>query len=154
MVGAISGVKAAIYDYPSCKPGCLVNNGGCPGGTPCHQVDGRIYREAGQCYRAIGGCYGCLGNAADHPDALTPVQCQAPDQNGVSGDYTLGEVVDVDQGCLSFCPNQRCKKPIHTTLLMPGVSERKSRTARALFQHMASETGGKFREPFPPRESL
>jgi len=56
------------------------------------------------------------------------------------------------QACLSFCPNQQCEKPIHTTLFMPGVSELGSRGARALLKHMASETGGKFREPFSPPE--
>ena len=51
-------------------PGCLVDNGGCPNGVPCHQVDRRFYRitvpgdqynpPREWCYRASGYCYGCL----------------------------------------------------------------------------------------------
>ena len=64
-----------VYDYPSCRPACLVNNGGCPGGEGCHQVSGRIYRFQGTCYRAVGGCWGCLESPTNYPEALSPVQC-------------------------------------------------------------------------------
>jgi len=64
-----------VYDYPSCRPACLVNNGGCPGGEGCHQVSGRIYRFQGTCYKAVGGCWGCLESPTNYPEALSPVQC-------------------------------------------------------------------------------
>jgi len=50
--------------------------------------------------------------------------------------------------CLNFCPNQRCEKPVHTTLFMPG-SGSAANGPRRLLQLIASKTGGKFREPFP-----
>jgi len=59
-----------LFDFPACAPGCLVDNGGCPNGVPCHQVDRRFYRitvpgdqynpPREWCYRASGYCYGCL----------------------------------------------------------------------------------------------
>jgi len=61
---------APYYSYPACLPGCLVNNGGCPGGTPCHQVSGRMYKVGSTCYLAQGGCWGCLANPAKHTTAF------------------------------------------------------------------------------------
>jgi hypothetical protein len=59
----VSGTDT-FYDYPSCKPDCLFNNGGCPGGVPCHQIIDAVYRindnYSDKCYKALSNCWGCL----------------------------------------------------------------------------------------------
>jgi len=53
--------------------------------------------------------------------------------------------------CLDFCPSGKCEKPIHTTLFMPQLRvDTRYNKAKHQLQLIAQETGGKFREPFPP----
>eukprot|EP00483_Globobulimina_turgida_P012889 UN12913 len=56
---------------------CLVNNGGCPGEVPCHQVKDRIYEVNGVCYTALTGCLGCLANPGAYPQHLKLTKCRA-----------------------------------------------------------------------------
>jgi len=53
---------AEYYEYPSCKPDCLQNRGGCPNNVPCHQLLDSVYRieATGNCYLALTTCWGCL----------------------------------------------------------------------------------------------
>jgi len=63
-----------VHDFPSCKPNCLTNNGGCPGGVNCHQIQNDIYKVNGKCYQAISGCFGCLEMGPDnYPQHLRPL---------------------------------------------------------------------------------
>lgn len=69
-----SGIN--IYDYPDCRPDCLVDLGGCPSSYGnCHQIEGAIYRVDGKCYMAIGRSWGALHIPGLHPDLLQPVSC-------------------------------------------------------------------------------
>eukprot|EP01083_Nonionella_stella_P239159 837370_1 len=69
--------QCCVFDYPSCKPDCLENYGGCPNNIPCHQEKGLLYEVNGKCYTALTGCWGCLDNPEAHPTALKPTECAA-----------------------------------------------------------------------------
>jgi hypothetical protein len=74
-------VAPVVVDWPSCKPNCYSDPTGCPGGVPCHQTQGTIYKitATGLCYKAISACYGCLEmNPAGYPDHLVAQTCPAP----------------------------------------------------------------------------
>ena len=73
--GYLTVICLGIYSYPECKPDCLINNGGCPNGINCHQVNGRVYKVNSLCYEAISGCYGCLNNPSSYPDHLKLTDC-------------------------------------------------------------------------------
>merc|ERR1712032_409506 len=74
---------AEFYEYPSCKPDCLQNRGGCPNNVPCHQIADAVYRieSTDNCYLALSTCWGCLkdnsvvGNVAVGGIHLEQVAC-------------------------------------------------------------------------------
>eukprot|EP01084_Bolivina_argentea_P319251 553748_1 len=85
-----------------------LNNGGCPNGDPCHQlqVKDRIYKKSGKCYKALGECRGCLENPQNYPQStyLQPVACdQCPDCT-TCGD---GDACNGEETCISLV--NQCK---------------------------------------------
>eukprot|EP01084_Bolivina_argentea_P032798 60712_1 len=67
--------ECRAFEYPNCAPDCLINNGNCPNGDPCHQVKDRVYKVNGQCYKALTGCWGCLNNPSAYSSHLQQVSC-------------------------------------------------------------------------------
>eukprot|EP01084_Bolivina_argentea_P039950 73818_1 len=98
-----SSSSSEIYDYPSCKPGCLANiYPGCPRGIPCHQVPGRIYKVNGICYKALSACYGCLDSQDIHLFTSCPSTPTCPDL------FQCSSCTNTAQSCINtatICPD-------------------------------------------------
>lgn len=81
--------SATYYEYPSCKPDCLQNRGGCPNNEPCHQIADAVYHSEANdnCYLALTTCWGCLrdtsvvgvGTHLEHVMCPTPTAEPTPE---------------------------------------------------------------------------